>query len=1042
MAEHRPEKGIDFTGAPVAGPSKTPQVDTGVEIWETTQQHTQGASSGGINTTDFGASGIEGATHVSEKGGWVLDKGCDSNSGWEEDLSAQTYEQYVVKPKIYNPKDFKPMVQQGGSSENSKSESSASSERWAAKTLASSPLQPNIDEMNRVMSQLEHMWQDDTRKDRTKMSQYLAHQYATSVNPFALVVHLLEHASDTHVAKTTTLAFQVIKEFDKYCKQNRSKLDIEKLLSKNMEMQVFSLGTRKHMTMFEIIVRCFDLRYQGNDHFLPVVKKFLENKKFKEAAVCAGKLGLQKHFEMHEIILPLLLQDKVNLLETFACGQPEYQQSLVQYLDHLCDRSTNLDLVLSSAQHVSGVKRDKFQKKALSKLAIRLMKLYKIQPDLCPNISNARGVGALRYLLHKRYIEKGMGSGSWEEMIEGAVGENNYMKEQLVEQLALFSEVVEAVKWANYYQLDDSVIPEVVKVARDELRSQPESQQTPMLPGLPQTQATADEEDWENSCFTEAEISSAYHQLSLPLESVHIVDTLEKYRECLSCITKPGTIVGLDSEWKPAFLGQIQKVALLQLALRDKAYLLDLPALDKFAVGENNQLWEKFFTSFLCSEKVLKLGYGIESDLKMLLRTFPTMQEQMTKVRRIVNLDILAKKLALKDVQPVFLDENEDSDTIPKPKTENEDEDPELDSGSGSMEKGLSELVRRCLGRPLNKSEQMSNWERRPLRPEQIRYATLDAFVLIELYDILVKLAGEQSPGMDMEPMISMKWLKPSKNEKRRAKQRGDHRQKVPRRVPSFQKPMTGAPMSAKDLRVVVDTMLQGLGKQLRSCGVDVHITDPFADHYRAIEISRKENRIVLTSGMPYDLILGSVGAEMCYNVMCEGAKEQVVEVLNHFNVQVTRRDIFSRCQVCNGDVYVTLPAEDLKLLAQRKRQLVAQQAAEEFGSEGKDEPDNNRNSAADNNNFDQSEELVSRFLDYDIDWYTITVMSTSAALQTETVPQSMFSKVEKFYCCARCGKIFWEGSHFERVCEQFSHVLNMKPERKTVYDQLNENSI
>ncbi|WAR30235.1 MUT7-like protein [Mya arenaria] len=444
--------------------------------------------------------------------------------------------------------------------------------------------------------------------------------------------------------------------------------------------------------------------------------------------------------------------------------------------------------------------------------------------DLCPNISNARGVGALRYLLHKRYIEKGMGSGSWEEMIEGAVGENNYMKEQLVEQLALFSEVVEAVKWANYYQLDDSVIPEVVKVARDELRSQPESQQTPMLPGLPQTQATADEEDWENSCFT------------------------EKYRECLSCITKPGTIVGLDSEWKPAFLGQIQKVALLQLALRDKAYLLDLPALDKFAV----------------------------------------------------------------DVQPVFLDENEDSDTIPKPKTENEDEDPELDSGSGSMEKGLSEL-------------------------------------------------------------------------------------------PSFQKPMTGAPMSAKDLRVVVDTMLQGLGKQLRSCGVDVHITDPFADHYRAIEISRKENRIVLTSGMPYDLILGSVGAEMCYNVMCEGAKEQVVE---------------------------------------RKRQLVAQQAAEEFGSEGKDEPDNNRNSAADNNNFDQSEELVSRFLDYDIDWYTITVMSTSAALQTETVPQSMFSKVEKFYCCARCGKIFWEGSHFERVCEQFSHVLNMKPERKTVYDQLNENSI
>ena len=37
--------------------------------------------------------------------------------------------------------------------------------------------------------------------------------------------------------------------------------------------------------------------------------------------------------------------------------------------------------------------------------------------------------------------------------------------------------------------------------------------------------------------------------------------------------------------------------------------------------------------------------------------------------------------------------------------------------------RGLSELVRQCLGRPLDKRQQLSNWERRPLRQNQIVYA-------------------------------------------------------------------------------------------------------------------------------------------------------------------------------------------------------------------------------------------------------------------------------------------------------------------------------
>lgn len=36
---------------------------------------------------------------------------------------------------------------------------------------------------------------------------------------------------------------------------------------------------------------------------------------------------------------------------------------------------------------------------------------------------------------------------------------------------------------------------------------------------------------------------------------------------------------------------------------------------------------------------------------------------------------------------------------------------------------GLSSLVEKCLGKPLDKFHQFSNWDRRPLKPEQVHYA-------------------------------------------------------------------------------------------------------------------------------------------------------------------------------------------------------------------------------------------------------------------------------------------------------------------------------
>lgn len=60
----------------------------------------------------------------------------------------------------------------------------------------------------------------------------------------------------------------------------------------------------------------------------------------------------------------------------------------------------------------------------------------------------------------------------------------------------------------------------------------------------------------------------------------------------------------------------------------------------------------------------------------------------------------------------------------------NEAEIVESSTDEETDSKGLSHLCKTVLGKPLNKGEQFSNWERRPLRESQIVYSGI--FYIIE----------------------------------------------------------------------------------------------------------------------------------------------------------------------------------------------------------------------------------------------------------------------------------------------------------------------
>lgn len=71
------------------------------------------------------------------------------------------------------------------------------------------------------------------------------------------------------------------------------------------------------------------------------------DKKYKEAAQYAEMLNLQSLFAEPEVLLlPLILQNKVTVVEDFLANQTEIQKNLVQYLDSLLAPGKNIQVTL------------------------------------------------------------------------------------------------------------------------------------------------------------------------------------------------------------------------------------------------------------------------------------------------------------------------------------------------------------------------------------------------------------------------------------------------------------------------------------------------------------------------------------------------------------------------------------------------------------------------------------------------------------------------------------------------------------------------
>ncbi|KAM9841835.1 exonuclease mut-7 homolog [Aulostomus maculatus] len=880
-------------------------------------------------------------------------------------------------------------------------------------TPEASGLDPSV-----LRDQLLELW---LRKDLQTIHWAAQQGFSKLDDPLEGFLTILESCPGKQKGWSQSLGQCLLMEFQKWTKEHP-----EVTLSSHPEQQALALQhralrllTNTQTVCVDTLVKLYQLSSLDTALLQQHILRLQDLNCYKEATVLSIKLKIQKELDMEEMCIPLIWQDKLPLAESFVTGDNHLEQQLVTLLDSWCHPSFNVEEIRRRFPHLTLSKHhlSQIQPKLLTKHVIRLLEKFNIDQGLCPNAVRKRRQDSLRFLMHKTFVEKSMTEENWSDHVQYVVADDIELQIQLVELLVKYCGLQKASQWSLRYSIPRNRLPWGVW---DTQQSLPPDLQ------LVHVSDSAQTEEWIPS---EAH-TQKFYQVPLTKDRVHLVDTPEALQRCQNSLLKEGGVVGVDMEWQPSFgCVSAQQVALIQLAVFDQVFLLDLCA-NGFCQHPNTL---SFIRTLFSQRTVLKLGYGMSGDVKCLVSTWQHLLEEPLKMEGMLDLLNIHQKIQRGKVKRLH------------------DGPKEVLVGEDSVERGLSLLVQQVLGRPLDKAEQISNWQKRPLRISQIRYAVADAYCLLDVYSVLSSNPAKFGLPADLRS-ISFSQPEKSKDMKQKGKQAkkasskeecqgaqwvSPPRSNAEKDLPCGNKPQEDfPPLSPQQLRVVCDNMLQGLGRYLRCLGVDVVMLESSDDHRKAAKLAQAEGRVILTCGQPYQTLRSQVGEGRCLLLNCsDKAKDQAVQVLRHFNVQATPCDIFSRCQACNSDQYVAVPREDMIKMLKQKGFLQDQDKDQDQDQDQDQGTDLIQQEAQQQTEDPLSDILTSEPPRYapqcqwaalsDLDPDTLSFPG-GAPIQLHTVPPSILPRIPHFYICTRCGKVFWEGSHFGRVLSLFQEVLNI----------------
>ena len=170
-----------------------------------------------------------------------------------------------------------------------------------------------------------------------------------------------------------------------------------------------------------------------------------------------------------------------------------------------------------------------------------------------------------------------------------------------------------------------------------------------------------------------------------------VVQSANEAESALAYLYKQGA-VGFDTETRPAFKkGQKNKISLLQLATEDTCFLFRLNYID----------FPESLVAFMSDEKVDKIGLSLKDD-------FAAMKKRATFTPQ-----------GFVDLQQMVQD-------------------------YGINDQSLQKIYAILFGEKISKSQRLSNWDVDILSDAQKKYAALDAFACLRIYNKLKELTKNE----------------------------------------------------------------------------------------------------------------------------------------------------------------------------------------------------------------------------------------------------------------------------------------------------------